>query len=58
MCLNDREIASVEQLNPVISETSLLVSVRAEQNIIQEANSSTEAFNGTKDKFEPLIASV
>ena len=58
MCLNDQEIASIEQLKPVISEAILLASVMVEQPIIQAVISSIEAFDGTKSKFESWITSV
>ena len=40
ICLNDQETASIEQLQPVISETSLLASMMVEQFIIQAVISS------------------
>ena len=58
ICLNDQETASIEQLKPVISETSLLASMMVEQPIIQAAITSEETFSGTKSKFESWIASL
>ena len=49
--LNDGETASIEQLKPVINETSLLASVMAEQHITQAEISSIDASNGTKSKL-------
>ena len=55
--LHKQETASIEQLKPVISETSLLASMMVEQPIIQTVISSVETFNDTK-KFESWITSV
>ena len=52
--LNDLETASIEQLKPVISETSLLASMMVEQPIIQAAITSRETPDGTKSKSEFL----
>ena len=42
MCLNDQETASIEQLKPVISGTSLLVFLMAGQYITQTVISTTK----------------
>ena len=52
ICVNDQEIAPIEHMKPLISETSLLASLMVEQPIIQAVISSIETFNGTKSKFE------
>ena len=54
MLFNDQEMASIEQLKLVISNTSLLASVMVEQPINQVAISSIE----TKSKFESWIVPV
>ena len=58
MYLNNQETASIEQLKPVFTGTSLLASMMVEQPIIQAAISTVETFDDTKSKFESWIASV
>ena len=58
LCLNDKETASIEQLKPVVNETSLLASAMVEQPIVQTVISLVETFDGTKSKSESWIASV
>ena len=45
-------------MKPVISEPSLLASMKVEQPIIQVVIYSIETFDGTKSKFETWTATV
>ena len=56
--LNNKETASIEQLRPVIHETSLLTTVLVEQSIIQAVISSIKTSDGMKSRLESWIALV